>query len=96
MVPLKEALEDRGRPCPELRDLHASPEESVMRLEQGEQIQRMLNQLPKQQRVALILRDIEGLSYDEIAEAMGISLGTVKSRIARGREQMRLGLAGMI
>jgi RNA polymerase sigma-70 factor, ECF subfamily len=96
MVPLKEASEDRGRPWPELRDPHASPEESAMRLEQGQQIQRMLNQLPKQQRAALILRDIEGLSYDEIAETMGISLGTVKSRISRGREQMRLGLAGII
>jgi RNA polymerase sigma-70 factor, ECF subfamily len=45
--------------------------------------------LPLQQRIALVLRDIQGLSYEEIAESMKISLGTVKSRIARGRETLK-------
>ena len=49
----------------------------------------MLLELPLQQRIAVIMRDIEGLSYEEIAESMQISLGTVKSRIARGRETLK-------
>jgi len=49
----------------------------------------MLLELPLQQRIAVIMRDIEGLSYEEIAESLKVSLGTVKSRIARGREMLK-------
>jgi RNA polymerase sigma-70 factor (ECF subfamily) len=42
--------------------------------------------------VAVVLRDIQGLSYNEIAETLEISLGTVKSRILRGREALKAGL----
>jgi RNA polymerase sigma-70 factor (ECF subfamily) len=45
--------------------------------------------MDKRLRVALVLRDIEGLSYNEIAETLQISLGTVKSRILRGREALK-------
>ena len=45
-------------------------------------------------RIAVVMRDIEGLSYEEIAESMQISLGTVKSRIARGRETLKHVLKG--
>lgn len=48
-----------------------------------------LHRLPFEQRVALVLRDVEALSYEEIAEVTGAGLGTVKSRIARAREQLR-------
>jgi len=47
-------------------------------------------------RTAVVLRDVEGMSYDEIAEILGISLGTVKSRILRGREVLRRKLAGRL
>ncbi|HEY8201612.1 MAG TPA: sigma-70 family RNA polymerase sigma factor [Actinomycetota bacterium] len=49
--------------------------------------------LPEEQRVPIVLRDLEGLSYQEIADAMGVPIGTVKSRIARGRMELaaRLG-----
>ena len=47
-------------------------------------------------RAAVVLRDIEDLSYEEIAEVLGVSLGTVKSRILRGREALRKGLSSRI
>jgi RNA polymerase sigma-70 factor (ECF subfamily) len=48
-----------------------------------------LKELPFDQRVAVTLRDVEGLSYEEIAEVTGSQTGTIKSRIARGRERLR-------
>ncbi len=66
-----------------------SPEEALISMEQREQVTRLLQELPVEQRVAVILRDIEGMTYEEIAESMHISLGTVKSRIARGREMLK-------
>lgn len=52
-----------------------------------------MRQLPFEQRVAVSLRDVEGLTYEEIAEITGSAIGTVKSRIARGRERLREVLA---
>ncbi len=66
-----------------------SPEEALLVQEEHEEIERLLLELPLQQRIAVVMRDIEGLSYEEIAESMQISLGTVKSRIARGRETLK-------
>jgi RNA polymerase sigma-70 factor (ECF subfamily) len=53
------------------------------------EIQRALNGLPEDQRLVIVLADIQGLSYDEIAEVTHTSLGTVKSRISRARFKMR-------
>jgi RNA polymerase sigma-70 factor (ECF subfamily) len=47
-------------------------------------------------REAVVLRDISDLSYEEVAEVLGVSLGTVKSRILRGREALRQQLAGSL
>jgi RNA polymerase sigma-70 factor, ECF subfamily len=66
-----------------------SPEEALMEKEERTEIEHMLMELPLQQRMAIIMRDIEGLSYEEIAEALQLSLGTVKSRISRGRELLK-------
>jgi RNA polymerase sigma-70 factor (ECF subfamily) len=52
-------------------------------------IQQGLEQLPLDQRVAVVLCDIEGLSYEEIADSTQTSLGTVRSRISRGRSRLR-------
>ena len=67
----------------------ANPEEETLRRELGRHLQQGLATLPAEQRLAIILRDIHGLSYEELTEALGCSLGTVKSRIARGRARMR-------
>jgi RNA polymerase sigma-70 factor (ECF subfamily) len=75
--------------CYNLKSDIQSPETALLLQEEHAEIERLLQQLPLQQRVAVIMRDIEGLSYEEIAESMHVSLGTVKSRIARGRETLK-------
>jgi RNA polymerase sigma-70 factor, ECF subfamily len=66
-----------------------SPEDALLLQEEREKVKRMLLELPLHQRIAVIMRDIEGLSYEEIAESLNVSLGTIKSRIARGREILK-------
>lgn len=56
-------------------------------------IQRALDELSPEFRAAVVLCDVEGLTYEEVAEVLGIKLGTVRSRIHRGRSQLREGLA---
>lgn len=72
-----------------LIDVAADPERLVLRAETIAHIEQALLKLPPDQRLALVLSDIQGLSYDEIARVMETSLGTVKSRIARGRGHLR-------
>ena len=64
-------------------------EEHIERLELSHVLQITLTQIPFEQRLAIVLRDVQGLSYEEIAEATSSSLGTVKSRISRGRDRLR-------
>jgi len=79
-----------------MRSDSQSPEEALLLREEHAEIERLLLQLPLQQRIAVVMRDIEGLSYEEIAESMHISLGTVKSRIARGRETLKRHFKGVM
>lgn len=67
---------------------HDQPEESMEGKEAQALIIRALNSLPDKQKAALTLRDIQGLSYAEISEVTQASLGTVKSRIHQGRQQL--------
>lgn len=66
-----------------------SPEDYALRRETSGYVQQGLASLSHEQRMAVILCDIQGMSYEEVAEAMGCSLGTVKSRINRGRTNLR-------
>ena len=66
-----------------------SPAKQCYSREIREALQESLYKLPFDQRVAITLRDVEGLSYEEIGELTGANLGTVKSRIARGRDKLR-------
>jgi len=71
----------------------SSPFELVLQGEHRILIEEALNQLKPVYRQAVVLRDIEDLSYEEIAQILGVSLGTVKSRILRGREALRRALS---
>ncbi len=78
-----------------LQDGQESQYEQVLRHERIRAIERALSQVHEPYRVAVVLRDIEGLSYEEIAEILQVSLGTVKSRILRGREALKHALAAL-
>jgi RNA polymerase sigma-70 factor (ECF subfamily) len=78
-LPLNETLADNSE----------DPERALIRRQERERIERALNDLPLPFREAVVLCDVEGQSYQEIATILGINIGTVKSRIARGREEMR-------
>jgi RNA polymerase sigma-70 factor (ECF subfamily) len=73
-----------------------TPEEALLLQEKRNEIEHTLQCLPVQQRVAVIMRDVQGLSYEEIAGLLQVSLGTVKSRIARGREELKRRLNGTL
>jgi RNA polymerase sigma-70 factor (ECF subfamily) len=72
-----------------LLDRTERPDEYVMRQELAGTIQTAIAQLPPDQRTVLILCDVEGLDYQEIAQATGAALGTVKSRLSRARARVR-------
>jgi RNA polymerase sigma-70 factor (ECF subfamily) len=76
-----------------LRGTEPSPEQVYSDTHLDPEIQAALDALPPEFRVAVVLCDIEGLSYEEIAATLGIKLGTVRSRIHRGRVQLRAALA---
>src|SRR5215467_2721496 len=76
-----------------LTDPAESPFESVAHHEVQQRVEQELRKVPEPYRTTLILRDLEEMSYEEIAEVLEISLGTVKSRLTRGREADRQRLA---
>ena len=73
----------------EVRDPAPSPQEQAERSELREQIEAGLQALTPDHRQVLILREMHQLSYDEIAQVLDVDVGTVKSRINRGRKQLR-------
>jgi RNA polymerase sigma-70 factor (ECF subfamily) len=79
-----------------LVDPHESPFDSFAHGEVHAAVETALHQVPEPFQTALILRDLEEMSYEEIAEVLQISLGTVKSRITRGRQALRKILAGYV
>ena len=83
-------LVDPDHPAPGAdRAAPESPQDYAERQELGDAIQRGLATLPTDQRVTLVLTDIDGFSYDEVAAATGANLGTVKSRLSRARAALR-------
>ena len=65
------------------------PESFAARSELSVQLEKALASLPADQRLAIILADIQGYGYEEIAQIAGVAIGTVKSRISRGRSRLR-------
>jgi len=70
-------------------DLEKGPERILLQKELEERVKLAMDKLPTEQRTALIFRDVEGLSYQEMAEAMGCSIGTVMSRLHYGRKRIQ-------
>ena len=79
-----------------LADEHDSPFEAAAHEEIRAKVESELRKLPEPFRTVVILRDLEGMAYDEIAEILGAQLGTVKSRLVRGRAMLRLRLGDFV
>jgi len=86
---LEEMTENPGADRIKLTNGAERPEERVMRHELNDILQQAINQLPADQRVVLVLNDVQGFSYQEISEITGQPLGTVKSRLSRARGRLR-------
>ncbi|HEV3316277.1 MAG TPA: sigma-70 family RNA polymerase sigma factor [Candidatus Angelobacter sp.] len=82
--------------CNMLVDKGESPFEQVAHEEIRARVEKELQQVSEPYRTTVVLRDIEGLSYEEIAEVLQISLGTVKSRLIRGREALKKRLESFV
>ena len=93
-IPIDQEIAD-GNPGPPLRlkdtlvDSGESPYEMAVHAENRSRVEIALNQVPEPFRTTLILRDIEGFVYEEVAEMQGVNLGTVKSRLVRGRAYLK-------
>lgn len=70
----------------------STPDRLLAQKELATRLQNALDRLPFDQRTAIVLREIDGLSYEEIAYSLGVAVGTVKSRLTRARQALRLEL----
>ena len=77
-----------------LIDVHESPFDHAAQEEVRARVEEELRQIPEPFQAVVVLRDIEGFSYEEVAEILGVNLGTVKSRLMRGRAHLKERLAG--
>lgn len=69
-----------------------APETQASEVERADAVRRAIDALPEEQRTVVLLREMEGLGYREIAELLGLPLGTVESRVLRARERLRVAL----
>jgi RNA polymerase sigma-70 factor, ECF subfamily len=86
--------DDVGRAAERVTDPEPGPEQRALSADTARQIQAAIDQLPPEQRLTVVLCDVQGLSYEEAAEAMQVELGTVKSRLSRARARLRELLPG--
>jgi len=95
--PLDGGAQDSGLGARDgLVDGRESPFDNAAHEEVRARVEQELRKVPEPYRSTLILRDLEEMSYEEIAEVMNVSLGTVKSRLTRGREALKRRLTGYI
>lgn len=94
-ISMDESIDEDGSDSPtrDIADTSALPDETVQRQELAQAIRNAMAELPEQFRVAIILRELQGLSYEEIALLTNSEMGTVKSRIARARTKIQQLLA---
>ena len=81
--------EDEASPSRDIADTGKMPEEKTLNKELDEVIKESINDLPEQFRLVIVLRELQGLSYEEIAEITKTNIGTVKSRLARARTKLQ-------
>ena len=86
---LNESPSDPDELLQEVPEQAPGPEDTAMKNAKKEQVQRCLGALPLEFREILILRELEGLSYKEITTVTGLPMGTVMSRLARGRDRLQ-------
>jgi RNA polymerase sigma-70 factor (ECF subfamily) len=86
-APVDLSLADRGP---------GGPEHEADRRETGRRVHAALAQIPAEFRVAVVLRDLQGFDYEEIARILAVPVGTVRSRISRGREALRTRLSDLV
>ncbi len=84
-----EGMVERGEPPPRLQDTGEGPQAYAERQELNQWLQWALQQLTEDHRVIITLIDIQGFSYEEAAHILGVSTGTVKSRLSRARARLR-------
>ena len=90
------SLDEHLQQCGEFESANTVlPDRALASKETAERIWRALDRLPFDQRTALILREIDGLRYEEIAFSLGVAVGTVKSRLTRARQALRAELLGL-
>ena len=89
---LDEKLETGWSPSDDLD----TPEHHALSAERRRALDRAIHALPEDMRSAIVLRDIQGCAYDEIADILGTNVGTIKSRISRGRARLREILSGQM
>ena len=89
-VAIEEHTAQHGE-LPDVREF-SMPDRVLQERETSDRVWQAMNQLPFEQRAVIVLREIEGLSYEEIATSLDVAVGTVKSRLARARETLRLSL----
>lgn len=98
-VPIDKSDDDGSEVCPKIIDLPCkskNPEETTLGDELSDVIENSIHKLPDAFRLAIVLREFQGLSYEEIAEITKTNVGTVKSRIARARSRLQEDLKSYI
>lgn len=92
LVSIDNSQDDASHNYTQIPDFRHKPAEKAMSMELDKMIRAEIKNLPEHFRIAIILRELQGLSYDEIALATHTTVGTVKSRIARARVKLQDGL----
>jgi len=88
-TPFMETGEEESGPGRDIMDKGIAPEEKTLSKELDDVIKQSIDDLPEQFRVVIVLRELQGLSYEEIAEITKTNIGTVKSRLARARGKLQ-------
>jgi RNA polymerase sigma-70 factor (ECF subfamily) len=96
MTPLADDVSERTETASQLDGNSGNPEEIVAQRWIGRHIKTAINALPEEFREPMLLVDVQGLSYPEVAQVLAIPLGTVKSRVSRARSLLRASLRGAV